>query len=199
MLDLDEWVLERDFKTTFFRINRWLWTQFDQGKIDKYEIRASRFQMTLEALSIGTPDLARKLQQAFMEKCPQQSGTFPGTHEVIQTLGKHCDLHIITNGFEDIQHIKLRSAGLSQYFQHIITSESAGAQKPESKIFQHALALTGADAERCVMIGDNLVADVQGAIAAGLDGIHFNPTAPDTQQREPNEIRDLAELPQLLL
>jgi putative hydrolase of the HAD superfamily len=84
------------------------------------------------------------------------------------------NLHIITNGFAEIQGNKLDNSYISHYFKTITNSEMAGVKKPNQKIFEYALNLAEAKKENSIMIGDCIEADVQGALDAGLDAVFFN-------------------------
>jgi putative hydrolase of the HAD superfamily len=88
---------------------------------------------------------------------------------------KGYELHIITNGFNEVQFIKLTESKLLPYFKTITTSENAGHNKPDAKIFMHALNAAGASTNESIMIGDNMEADIVGALNAGLPAIWFNP------------------------
>jgi putative hydrolase of the HAD superfamily len=98
-----------------------------------------------------------------------------GSHEILEYLNPKYQLHMITNGFEEVQHVKLRECGLTPFFGEVITSEMAGVKKPDKKIFDMALEYTGAKASSSVYIGDDLLVDVLGAIDAGWQAIYFNP------------------------
>jgi len=83
-------------------------------------------------------------------------------------------LHIITNGFKEVQQGKLNNANINQYFKTVTNSEMVGVKKPNPKIFSHALTLAKANVENSIMIGDNLEADILGALDFGIDAICFN-------------------------
>ena len=83
-------------------------------------------------------------------------------------------MHIITNGFDEVQNHKINNSGIATYFQTITNSEKSGAKKPNPIIFNNALELAKATKQNSVMIGDCIEADVQGALDAGLDAIFFN-------------------------
>ena len=83
-------------------------------------------------------------------------------------------LHIITNGFEEVQLLKMEKSEILHFFDKVITSESVGVKKPNPIIFNHALKITEASAEKSVMIGDNLEADIEGAQRIGMHTIFFN-------------------------
>ena len=83
-------------------------------------------------------------------------------------------LHLITNGFDNVQHSKLRHSGLHPYFREVVTSECSNSLKPEREIFEYALTKAGAKVRDSIMIGDSLEVDIAGAKAVGMDTIHTN-------------------------
>mgnify|MGYP000438958304 CR=1 FL=1 len=83
-------------------------------------------------------------------------------------------LFLLTNGFTEVQKVKVVHSNLDKYFERMITSEEIGFQKPNPKIFKHALHMAKATAEESLMIGDNLEADIMGALNFGMDAICFN-------------------------
>lgn len=188
-----------DFIRVFFEVNRELWDLFDQQKIDKSVIRERRFKIVLERLESADTDLSMLLQDQFMDQCPQKTKVFPNAIEVINKLFTHFDLHIITNGFENIQHHKLKSAGVGHLFKELITSEMAGAQKPDPKIFNLALKRANSVAQKSVMIGDNLFTDVMGARNVGMEAIYFNPEKELHTENIQFEVNDLCEILDIVL
>ena len=116
-----------------------------------------------------------------------------GALEVLEYLDKDYDLHIITNGFEEVQHKKMSTSGILQYFQTITTSEDAGVKKPHPFIFEKALIKSGATPQNSVMIGDNLEADIIGAEQFGLKVIHLDPLGENFNHSFP-KIQKLKEL-----
>jgi putative hydrolase of the HAD superfamily len=93
---------------------------------------------------------------------------------VLDYLYKSYELHIITNGFEEVQHKKLSNSGISKYFTTITTSEEAGVKKPNRLIFEAALKKSSATPENSIMIGDNYEADCTGAQNCGIKPIFFD-------------------------
>jgi putative hydrolase of the HAD superfamily len=57
----------------------------------------------------------------------------------------------------------------------VIDSSAVGVRKPDPRIWEPALAATGATADTAIHVGDSLVTDVGGARAAGIRPIHFDP------------------------
>jgi putative hydrolase of the HAD superfamily len=155
--------------------NTRLWDRYTKGFIKQDELRWKRMWLTLIDFKIGDEMLSRLMAVQFLERLPFKKNIFPYTAEILQYLkNKGYRLHLITNGFETVQHNKLRSSNLHDYFLEVITSEASNSLKPHPEIFAYALAKTGATKEESIMIGDNLDADIKGAMDAGMDTIFVN-------------------------
>src|SRR6185436_18408287 len=111
----------------------------------------------------------------FLDGLPNRRNLFPYTTEILDyLLQKNYVLHLITNGFDTIQHSKLKHSNLTDYFKEVITSEKSGSLKPQKAIFEFAFNITNANAGESLMIGDNIEADIKGAMGAGLDTVFVN-------------------------
>jgi putative hydrolase of the HAD superfamily len=106
---------------------------------------------------------------------PDFNHLFDDAHEVLRYLQYNYHLHIITNGFAEVQYRKMHQSNLTPYFKTITNSELAGAKKPNPIIFEHALQVASATKSNSVMIGDSLDADVLGALDFGMQAVFFNP------------------------
>src|SRR4030095_9143471 len=114
---------------------------------------------------IGDQELARTMATQFLDLLPTRKLLFPYTIEILDYLSnKNYKLHLITNGFEKTQHSKLEYSGLSKYFIEVITSEGSNSLKPHKEIFDYAFTKTKSQCHECIMIGDSMEADIQGAI-----------------------------------
>ena len=187
-----------DFIKKYKIHNARLWDLYRENKINKEKLRSKRFLMVLEEYGIDDKDLAEQFGLAYIKQSPLKTKLSPFTHEVLSYLKNKYTLHIITNGFEEVQHIKLAAADLKQYFDIVVTSEEVGVKKPNSKIFEFALEQANAKAEQSIMIGDDLVVDVLGAEKAGMQGIYFNPNKEEHKEEVVHEIFCLSELMTLL-
>jgi putative hydrolase of the HAD superfamily len=148
---------------------------YRESKISKDELKDSRFLLTLKDFGIEDQKLASILSDEYTYRSPRKGLLFPDTIETLDVLKTRFQLHIITNGFEEIQHVKLEFSGLNNYFECLITSEQAGSKKPDAAIFNYALQQAGAIAEESLMIGDDLDVDIIGAKIIGMDTILFDP------------------------
>jgi putative hydrolase of the HAD superfamily len=83
---------------------------------------------------------------------------------------------LITNGPKALQRDKIDRFGIERYMDVIVIEGEFGAGKPERAVFAHALNAVSAEPDQAWHIGDNLYADVGGAVAAGLNAawIHRN-------------------------
>jgi len=155
--------------------NEKLWERYRNGYIRQEELRIKRMWLTLLDFKVADEELARQLSELFLQLLPTRTILFPDTKEVLQYLtDKGYQLHLITNGFELVQHGKLKSSGIDHFFKEVITSEGSNSLKPQKEIFDYALNRTGAIAKESLMIGDSIEVDIAGAIAAGIDQVHVN-------------------------
>jgi FMN hydrolase / 5-amino-6-(5-phospho-D-ribitylamino)uracil phosphatase len=98
-----------------------------------------------------------------------------GVADTLEELSGVYDLGVITNwDSEDEQRRKIEHLGLHSIFRHFVVSASAGFEKPDPRIFAHALTLAGVEAGEAVFVGDRLEVDVAGAKAAGMRAVWFN-------------------------
>lgn len=165
----------------FFEINFQLWADYNVGKIDSHFLRTQRFVLIFESLGADPTLLPRDFGKEYTYTCPTKPHLIDGAIALLDLLKSDFNMHIITNGFEDVQHTKVKSAGLLPYFQEVVTSERAGGKKPGKEIFDYSLKITGSKLQASLMIGDNIHTDIEGARNIGMDQIYFNPeklTAP---------------------
>lgn len=164
-----------DFIKKYAPINQACWKLYQYDKITHAELRYNRLKHTFDALEYFVSDAQiESIAHDYIQLLPENNRLFDGTIEVLEYLGKRYKLHIITNGFADVQYKKINNSNLGGFFATITNSEMAGVKKPNPVIFEYALNAAQANKESSIMIGDCLEADVQGALDAGLDAIFFN-------------------------
>ncbi|GGH65185.1 YjjG family noncanonical pyrimidine nucleotidase [Phaeocystidibacter marisrubri] len=187
-----------EFIETYELVNDEKWAMYRSGEIDKETLRTTRFLDSLRRFDVEHPELSHRMEAEYIKRSPHKTHLFPSTLDVLEHLGKSYEMHIITNGFSEVQDIKLEKSGLKPFFKSVITSEEVGVNKPDPKIFLHALKSAGAERKYSVMIGDNLDADIRGARRVGMHQVFFNPDGMQHSDKVSAEIRQLSELLELL-
>ncbi len=183
-----------NFVEEYQRINESYWKFYRMGSISKRDLRRLRFTKTLEHFGIRDGVLGEKLDRAYLEVSPYQTVLLPETKSTLDYLAGKYKLHIITNGFEEVQHIKLSKSGIQPYFDIIVTSEKAMARKPDSLVFNLAMQLANTRAMDSIMVGDDLQADIEGARRVFMDQVYFNPNGLEHDDNPTFEIKELSEL-----
>jgi len=187
-----------DFIKTYRKTNKHLWNLYNKNKISKEDLRLQRFDIVLSEFSIKDSLMVKKLDQEYIDRCPEKTHLIEGAKEILEYLSKKYQLHILTNGFEATQDRKLKGSKIDHYFNQIVTSETLGIQKPDSRIYTHIVKLAKAKKEECLMIGDNLHTDIIGAQRAKIDQVFFNPLQINHSFIVNYQIRKLVELKQFL-
>ena len=184
----------QDFIAKYAPINQECWKLYQNDKITHLELRYNRLKFSFDALNINISDEnINQVANDYIEFLTDNNHLFDGAIEVLDYLRPKYRLHIITNGFANVQDKKINNALLSGYFQTITNSELAGVKKPNSIIFDYAVNVAKASKQNSVMIGDCLDADVNGALNAGLDAIFFN----DKKVTVPDNIKQINHLLEL--
>lgn len=182
------------FLEVYMPINLAYWKLYREEKIDKTSLRFARLKDAFDALNIAiSTRLIYKLSDDYITHLSTFNYLFDGTVAILDYLKPKYSLHIITNGFKEVQHGKLNKSGIAHYFETVTNSEMVGVKKPNSKIFKHALDLAKATTEQSLMIGDNLEADILGALNFGIDAVCFN----YHKENIPNEIESINQLLEL--
>lgn len=163
-----------DFHDIYKKVNHSLWEDYRKDLISKEDLRGVRFYNTLGYFNYFDREASEQIGDYYVNHSPHKTNLLPNALDVLQYL-KHKDyqMHIITNGFEEVQHIKLDKSLLRPYFVHVVTSERAGVKKPERDIFRHAIEIANSSLEDSIMIGDSYGADILGAKEFGMDQVYF--------------------------
>ena len=187
-----------ELATTFFEVNDMLWDDYNHHRIQRKDLRARRFPTIFKRLGLPIELRPKEIETEYIALSPTKDKVFDHAHELLDYLNTKYELHIITNGFDDIQGTKMASSKIDHYFKVIVTSETAGFRKPDPRIFQLAMDLSGAEAGHSLMVGDNLKADIGGARSFGIDQVFFNPHRKSHTEQVTYEIAGLKELMELL-
>lgn len=161
------------FHQFYKKKNDELWHLYYKKQIEKSELRYRRFHDSFLNFGLDDVELSKHLSEQYVKISPFSKALKPGCIETLDVLSKQHHLHIITNGFKEVQYIKIENSGLKPYFKELIISEEHGLTKPHVDIFRLAEIKANATKEECVMIGDNWVSDIEGALGAGWKAVFY--------------------------
>jgi len=185
----------KKFLSVYYPTNDKLWLLYRKGVISKETLRNKRFIDSFKQIGIYDEKKAIAFGEEYIAKSPYQTGLFPYALETLQYLkDKGYNLYLLTNGFIEVQVIKITQSGIETFIDKMITSEDAGYQKPHRKIFEYALKSANARKKESVMIGDDLNTDMAGARKFGMDRIFFNPEKLKHNEKVNYEVSSLKDL-----
>ncbi len=186
-----------EFRKRFANHNEMLWDLYRQGKIKKERLSIQRFDLTLQDFGIHDPGMASSIAHEYLTIRNEDVYLFPDAIDVLDYLYEKYVLHLITNGFEEVQVRKVNISGLDRFFKTFTTSEEAGVKKPDPGIFVYALKKANADPAESIMIGDDLEVDILGAKEIPMDQVYFNDKEKTHHEKVKYEIRELRELKEI--
>lgn len=164
-----------EFLDAYMPINQNYWKLYQNDQISKEALRTGRLKDCFEVMKLKvSPHIIENLSNKYIQFLPNFNHLLEDTMEVLEYLSPKYQLHIITNGFDEIQQNKLINSRIAPFFTTVTTSEEAGAKKPHFQIFQKAMEKSNALPQKSIMIGDNFEADVMGAKNAGMYSLFFD-------------------------
>ena len=187
-----------EFHEVYHPLNERLWELYREEKITKDDLNRTRFVLPLEHYGIHDIELADHLSEDYVYWSPRIVRLVPGTMELLDYLKPKYHLHLITNGFQEVQGTKLSLSGMKPYFETLTVSEEVGVKKPNPEIFHYALRKAHAKPEESLVIGDEMAVDIDGARAAGIDQIFFNAKGELIEGGRTFEVRKLMEITRIL-
>jgi putative hydrolase of the HAD superfamily len=128
----------------------------------------------------------------------------PATLDALSRLGLR--MAVVSNWDERLPPL-LDSLGIGRRFDAVVFSAAVGVEKPDPRIFRHALERLGVPPEEAVHVGDSVREDVEGALAAGMEALHLvRPGAPSLtrlasrggDRGERGDLAELSPLPDLI-
>lgn len=164
-----------DFYTIYHANVSRLWELYSRGKITKKTLQRERFIGALTAVEEISDEQALSINDDFISRVMEKKTLIEGAIEILDYLHSRYKIHILSNGFTEMQYKKIDTSGLSSYFDKIILSDVVGVNKPHPDIFTYAVKEIGICKDKIIMIGDNLHTDIKGAYDSNIDQIWFNP------------------------
>ena len=187
-----------DWRTKYLECNHSLWPRYNRGEITKEFLQLERFRKILDDAGYPNDALiakAKALDPLYLSILGEKSRLVEGSREMLEYLkAKGYKIGMISNGFYEVQYRKMRSSNIEHFFDVVVLSDDIGVNKPDRRIFDHALKKAGAKAETSIIIGDNPDTDIAGAVAAGWQAIYFNPKGASDGQKLPKEVRVVEKL-----
>jgi putative hydrolase of the HAD superfamily len=148
--------------------------------IDRGDSWADYSRAYLEHLDVFSDDAAAALNRAYIGMLwdvviPESYAALPRVAESFAHVA------VVSNSEGTVEEL-LRTTGIAQVgpgdgvdVLAVIDSSVVGIAKPDPAIFHHTLDLIGVDPSDAVHIGDSVRFDVEGARAAGVHALHFDP------------------------
>lgn len=163
------------YMSIYLPYNLELWKLYGDGKITKEELNSRRYAHPLESVGVYDQPLADRFCRESLLRIPTKKYIIPGAIELLKYLRPNYRMFILSNGFKELQSHKMRTAGMTGYFDALILSEDIGINKPRPELFRYALEKTSSALEESIMIGDMFETDIIGAANIGMEQIFFNP------------------------
>jgi putative hydrolase of the HAD superfamily len=190
----DFYTFHQEFKV----INDDLWEKYRQKQIEKEELSWKRFYLTLKQYRCDDKAFAHELGDYYVKQSPLKNKLFDGAIETLTVLKEDFKMFILTNGFEEVQFVKLKNSNLESYFDRVFTGEEIGVHKPASQFFEYVMNALSVKPENCLMIGDDFKTDIIGAQNCQIDQVYFNPQNTKHNNKPTFEIGNLKELQSIL-
>ncbi len=156
----------------YISINRELWDAFHRGEVDQGWLKGERFRRFGRAL--GWSGDVQAWDREYLDALGDCGELLPGALELLARIKPHCRVGLATNGLKEVQRKRLAGNPIVDYLDGVFISQEMGVGKPHREYFEQVLAALDARAETAVMVGDDLISDIQGAINAGLDSIWYS-------------------------
>lgn len=166
----------KEFYPFYYESNEQLWADYRDQKVTKEQLRMRRFPEAFFNLGVLDAVFALDFERRFVNEVTNSNHLVDGAEEVLHYLNKkNYQLHILSNGFEEVTMHKIQGCAIKNYIKTITTAEGAGAPKPNQIAFQTALEKANANVSDSIYVGDDWLADMMGAFKIGMNAIFFNP------------------------
>ncbi|MBP5366377.1 MAG: YjjG family noncanonical pyrimidine nucleotidase [Bacteroidales bacterium] len=182
------------FLSTYKTHNILLWQLFAKNEVDKEGVSVGRFYRSLCDVGVDNYALARQMADFYLRTTSEQKRLMPYALATLRYLYRRpYKISIITNGFVEAQYRKINNCGLSHFMTGVFISEEIGAKKPTPEFFDAVFKSLDTNASECVVVGDSMESDIQGAVSLGIRAILYNPdnNPIDADVEQITSLRDL--------
>ena len=146
------------------------------GHVPVDTARIERFRRLLESAGVSDEgEIATGLATLYRDSYRNRRRAVAGAAALMAAVKRHARIGIVSNNVLDEQQEKLQVCGLDRFVDELVVSGEVGVSKPDPMIFRTALDRLGVTAEESVMVGDSWTADIEGARAAGIRAVWYNP------------------------
>ncbi len=169
--------------------------------------RLIRFQNILEVCGKPLYPYALEMYSCYWDTLLDNMECAPYCRELFRELGrKNIRTGIGTDMTALMQYRKLEKLEILPLIRFMVTSEEAGAEKPDRKFFELCIQKAQCAPEECLFIGDNLKKDILGAQKAGMKTLWYCPEeetagnrpAENTLQEKKTEGRKISSFREIL-
>ena len=154
-------------------INKQLWVYLDRGEITRERLYGMRFERLFEVYPFFKP--AEEVAPWFLAQLANAHDPQEGAEHLLARL-RDAGVRVFTasNGIGQVMNGRVAAAGLSPYLTGRFAADDVGAMKPSPVYFDTIFKRSGeTDLSRTLMVGDNPVTDVNGAVDYGMTGALF--------------------------
>ena len=117
----------------------------------------------------------RRLCNAFRDESRDKLERYEGVTETLAAIRKSGGrVFLLSNAQRLFTEKELETTGLTQYFDDIFISSDLEIKKPDKNFLLALIDKHGLKKEECVMVGNEVLADVGVASVAGIDAIYLN-------------------------
>lgn len=187
-----------DFLHVYSTNSGQLWQKYNRGEIDKKTLIKERFENPFKKFKDVDPDFLDGLNTDFLSRMVRRPTQIEGSLDALEYLKPKYPIIVISNGFSELQYLKIQNSGLSDYIDKVILSDEVGVNKPHPAIFEFALKEAGTNHPNAIMIGDNSHTDIEGARNSNIDQLWFNPQKEAADIKPTFTISSLSEIKQIL-
>ena len=161
-----------EFMLTYEEVNTSMWGGYERQ--DPKRSSGSCVSEHPAPLRREDDRLATELSRQYLQRCPLRTALMPGALELLDALTGRAHLHIITNGFEEVQQVKLEGVGHRDRFRVVLSSEACGTSEAGCTHLREGDATAEPiNSSSVMMSGDSIGSDMVGARSAGLDRAHL--------------------------